>query len=43
MVQWLGLQASSAGVLGLFPGQETKILQDIWHGQRKKKSPRYST
>ena len=39
MGQWLGLQASSAGVLGLFPGQETKILQDIWHGQKKKKNP----
>ena len=34
-VQWLGLWASTAGGLGLIPGQGTKIPQAAWHGQKK--------
>ena len=36
-VQWLGLRASTAGGRGLIPGQGTKILHAVWHGQKKKK------
>ena len=37
MVQWLGLCAFRAEVLGSIPGRRTKIPQAAWHGQRKKK------
>ena len=30
MVQWLGLCASNAGVIGTIPGWETKILHAAW-------------
>ena len=36
MVQQLGLHASTAGGMGLIPGQETKTLHATWHGQKKK-------
>ena len=35
-VQWLRLRASTAGVVGLIPGQGTKILQAVQYGQKKK-------
>ena len=34
MAQWLGLYAFIAKVMGLIPGQGTKILQIMWHGQK---------
>ena len=34
-VQWLGHQASTAGGMGSIPGQETKILDDVWPSQKK--------
>ena len=34
-VQWLGLCASTAGDMGLIPGQGTKILQSVWHGREE--------
>ena len=34
MVQWLGLQASTAEGTGLIPGEETKIPHATWHGQK---------
>ena len=37
MEQWLRLCASTAGDAGLIPGQGTKILHALWHGQKKKK------
>ena len=37
VVQWLRLQASTAGGTGLTPGGENKILHVTWHGQKKKK------
>ena len=36
-VQWIGLWASTAGNMVLIPGQGTKILQAVQHGQKKKK------
>ena len=33
MVQWLGLHASTAGDLGLTPGQGTRILHAVWRDQ----------
>ena len=36
MVQWLGLQASTAGDMGLIPGQGTKIPHSVQCGQEKK-------
>ena len=36
-VQWLGLGAFTAKSLGSIPGQGTKIQQDTWHSQSKKK------
>ena len=36
-VQWLGLCASTAGGMGLIPGQGTEILQATQHGQKQKK------
>ena len=32
-VQCLGLHTSTAGGMGLIPGQETKIPHAMWHGQ----------
>ena len=37
MVQWLGHCASIAGGTGSIPGQGTKILYAMWHGQKKKR------
>ena len=36
VVQWLGLRAFTAEGAGSIPGQETKIPQAVWHGQKKK-------
>ena len=36
MVQWLGLCAFTAKGPDSVLGQETKILQAMWHGQGKK-------
>ena len=36
VVQWLRLCASTAGGLGLIPGQGTKIPHATWHNQKKK-------
>ena len=36
-VQWLRLQAPTAGDTGLIPGWGTKILYATWFGQKKKK------
>ena len=35
-VQWLGLHAPTAGGMGSIPGQGTKILQAVQHGQKNK-------
>ena len=40
MVQWLGLGAFTAEGMGSIPGQGTKVLQAMWHGQKKKKKKR---
>ena len=37
VVQWLELHASTAGDMGLIPGQGTKILHAVQRGQKKKK------
>ena len=37
VVQWLRLHASTAGGVGSIPGQGTKILHTVQHGQKKKK------
>ena len=37
MVQWLGLGALTARGPGSIPGQGTKILQAMWHGQKPPK------
>ena len=42
MVQWLGLRAFTAEGAGSIPGQETKIPQAVWHGQKKKIYEYYS-
>ena len=36
--QQLGLPAFTANSAGLIPAQETKILQAVWCGQKKKKN-----
>ena len=36
-VQWLGVYVTTAGSLGLIPGQGTKILQAPQHSLKKKK------
>ena len=41
-VKWLGLWASSAGGLGSIPGLGTKILQVVWHSQKKEKKKKWS-
>ena len=38
VVQWLGLHAFTAKGAGSLPGQGTKITQDVWHSQKKKKN-----
>ena len=38
-IQWLRLQASTAGGVGSIPGLGTKLLHAAWHSQRKKKKP----
>ena len=38
MVQWLGLRASTAGGVGLIPGQGTKIMHVVWQKKKKKSS-----
>ena len=38
MVQWLGLCTSTAGGIGLIPGQGIKILQVTWYSQKKIKT-----
>ena len=40
MIQWLGLYASIAKGMVSIPGEETKILKVVWHGQKKKKIQR---
>ena len=37
MVQWLGLCTSTAGGIGLIPGQGVKILQVAWYNKKKKR------
>ena len=37
MVQWLGVHPSTAGGMGLIPGQGTKILNAAGNGKKKKK------
>ena len=37
VVQWLGLCLLTAGALDLTLGQEVKIPQATWHGQKKKR------
>ena len=39
LVQWLGLQASTAEGTGLIPGWGTKIPHATWHGQKKSPCP----
>ena len=39
-VQCLGLCASTAGGMGLIPGQGTKILRAVQHSQKKNKEGR---
>ena len=36
MVQWLGCGTFTAMGTGLIPGQETKILQAMWHSPLQK-------
>ena len=36
-VQWLRLQASTAGGVGSIPGWGNKIMHDVWCGKKKKK------
>ena len=35
MVQWLRLCPATSGSVGLIPGQGTKSLHAVWHGQIK--------
>jgi len=39
MVQWVGLHASTAGGMGVIPGQGTKILYALQQSQKKNKKP----
>ena len=43
VVQWLELHAFPVQGLGLIPGQGAKILQSLWHSQKKKKKRIYRT
>ena len=38
IVQWLRLWAATAGGMGSIPGQETKILHAVRHGQKNVKN-----
>ena len=38
VVQWLRLHTSTAGGLGFLPGQETKIPQATWYGNKIKQT-----
>ena len=42
MVQWLGLCALTAEVLGSIPGQGTKIPQAMQHDRKKKKCMKFT-
>ena len=35
VIQWLRLHASNVGDSGLIPGQETKVPQAAWYGQKQ--------
>ena len=35
-IQWLGLGTSTVVSMGLIPGQGSKILHAVQHGQKKK-------
>ena len=37
VVQWLGLRAFTGEGAGSIPGWGTKITQDTWHSQKKKR------
>jgi len=39
VVQWLGLGSFHCWGPGLMPGQETKMPQAMWHGQKERKNP----
>ena len=39
VAQWLGTQHFHGWGLGMIPGQGTKILKALWHGQKKKNTP----
>ena len=39
-VQWLGLCASTAGSTGFIPGQEIKILHEMWCGKKERERER---
>ena len=39
VIQWLGLHTSKARGTGSVTHQETKILQEAWHNQKRKKKP----
>ena len=41
-VQWLRLHISTAGDMGLIPGEGTRIPQATWHGQKKKKKTQWT-
>ena len=43
VVQWLGLQASSAGGSGSIPGWGPKIPHAMWHGQKNPKTTNTTT
>ena len=43
MVQWLGLHASTAGGMGVIPGQGTKILYALQQSQNKQKQQQQKT
>ena len=38
VVQWLGLGSFHCWGPGLMPGQETKMPQAMWHGQKERKN-----
>ena len=42
MVQWLGLDAFSAGAMGLIPSRGTKIPQVVGCGQKKEERQKES-
>ena len=42
-IQWLGLQASTAGDMGSIPGQGTRIPHAAWHGPKQNKTTKTET